>query len=407
MRAPDEVRAWVEQRYLPILTAACRRAVGDATRVELVEAEWQDTPAAGDRTALALGDLPRGAVADGTRLNPKYTFEQFVICDANRLAHGAALAVAELPGQAYNPLLLHGRPGVGKSHLLHAIGNYAQLHGDGLRVRYATVESFTSDFVGAVRRRDTGDFRERFRAVDLLLLDDVQFLTGKAGTTEELFHTFNALADSGSQLVLTSDCHPHELPELEERLAERLASGLVAELDPPDLAARLAILRKRAALDPIGELDEATLAEIARRVPRSVRALESALIQVVAYASLRGEPSSPALAARVLERLGGAEAGGRPSPTIDGVQAATAERFGLTKQALLAADRRPRVALARQVAMYLTRELTDESLPAIGRSFGGRNHSTVLHACRRVERAIEREGEARDAVHNLRNTLRP
>ncbi len=378
---------------------------GESTRVELVGADWSDSPGSPASVPLAgVGPVPRGTVADGTRLNPKYTFEQFVICDANRLAHGAALAVAELPGQAYNPLLVHGPPGLGKSHLLHAIGNYAQLHGNGLRIRYATVEGFTSDFVAATRRRDMDAFRERFRAVDLLLLDDVQFLTGKARTTEELFHTFNALTDSGSQLVLTSDCHPHDLPELEERLADRLASGLVAEVHAPDLAARLVILRKRAALDPVGEVDEPTLAEIARRVPRSVRDLESALIQVVAYASLRGEDPSPALAARVLERLGNRSV--ERAPTIERIQAATAAQFGLTTQDMLAADRRPQVALARQVAMYLARELTGESLPAIGRRFGGRNHSTVLHACRRVERAIEREGQARAAVNNLRVTLR-
>ena len=253
----------------------------------------------------ARRDAPR-AHAQGDareRLNPKYSFEQFVIGEGNRFAHAASLAVAEQPAQAYNPLFLHGRPGLGKTHLLHAIGNYVQCYGSGLRVRYATIEEFTTDFVDAVRRRRTGDFKDDFRSADVVLIDDVQFLAGRTKTREEFFHTFNALLDSGRQLVLTSDRTPEDLPDLEDRLSERFRAGLVVELEPPPAALRRAILAKRARLDGV-EVSTDVLAEIATRVDSSVRALEGALIRVVAYASLKGEQASPALARHVLRRLG-------------------------------------------------------------------------------------------------------
>ncbi len=237
------------------------------------------------------------------RLNPKYTFDQFVIGAGNRFAHAAALAVAELPGHSYNPLFLHGSPGIGKTHLLHAIGNYVERYGSGLRVRYATIEEFTSEFVEAVRVKSTADFKQRFRGADVVLIDDVQFLTGRARTREEFFHTFNALVDAGRQLVMTSDCAPEDIPGLEDRLTERFRSGLVVELDTPELEVRRAILAKRARLDDL-EVDAAVIAEIADRVTTSVRALEGALIRVVAYASLKDEPATPALVRHVLRRLG-------------------------------------------------------------------------------------------------------
>ena len=234
-------------------------------------------------------DAGAGRCSDpARRLIAKYTFEQFVIGRGNRFAHAAALAVAEQPGHAYNPLFIHGRPGLGKTHLLHAIGNYISRHGTGLNVRYATVEEFTTEFVQAVQTRNMTAFKESFRAVDVLLLDDVQFLAEKARTKEELFHTFNALRDSGKQLVMTSDRPPDELDSLEERLGERFGSGLVVALEPPDINVRRAILEKRARLDDV-DADPDLLEEIAARVSTSVRALEAALIQVVAYASLRNE----------------------------------------------------------------------------------------------------------------------
>ncbi|MEA2375013.1 MAG: chromosomal replication initiator protein, partial [Thermoleophilaceae bacterium] len=336
-------------------------------------------------------------------LNSRYTFDRFVICDGNRLAHGAALAVAEQPAQAYNPLFVHGRPGLGKTHLLHAIGNYVQAYGAGLSVRYVTVEDFTSEFVRAVRGGETTAFRRRFRGADVLLVDDIQFLAEKLRTEEEFFHTFNALYESGSQLVITSDRQPRDIDTLETRLRERFECGLVAQLEPPGFDARLAILEQRARADALSGVADGTLAEIASCVTTSVRGLEGALIRVVAYASLRGDEPTPELARHVLSNLYPTPAG-RPS-TLGEIQAAAASAMEVPIEALLAHDRRPRVTLARQVAMYLARELTDASLPAIGRHFGGRNHSTVLHAHRRVTTELGKRGDTMDAVERARSEL--
>ena len=336
------------------------------------------------------------------QLNPKYTFDQFVIGAGNRFAHAAALAVAELPAHSYNPLFLHGSPGIGKTHLLHAIGNYVERFGSGLRVRYATIEEFTSEFVEAVRVKSTADFKQRFRSSDVVLIDDVQFLTGRARTREEFFHTFNALLDAGRQLVMTSDCAPEDIPGLEDRLTERFRSGLVVELDTPEVEVRRAILAKRARLDDLDVAPE-VIAEIADRVTTSVRALEGALIRVVAYASLKGEPATPALVRHVLRRLG--EDTAKDVCGIGEILDAAAQEFGVERAALLARDRRPAVASARQVAMYLARELTEHSLPEIGRGIGGRNHTTVLHAVNRVSAAIRSDDSMRGAVDNLRRRL--
>src|SRR4051794_29989960 len=297
--APEHIRSWVTERYVPLLRSAAARAVHERLAVEVVGADWSPP--------RSVGEPDRGRSAGGRSddgLNPKYTFEQFVICDGNRLSHGAALTVAEMPAQAYNPLFLYGKPGLGKTHLLHAIGNYVKAFGAGLSVRYATVEEFTSAFVGAVRGGgDAAAFRGRFRDADVLLIDDVQFLAEKVRTEEEFFHTFNSLYESGRQPVLTSDRPPRDIEALEARLRERFESGLVAELEPPDFQARISILQKRARIDALGEVTDATLAAIADHVDTSVRALEGALIRVVAYASLRGVDPTAELAQRVLERL--------------------------------------------------------------------------------------------------------
>jgi chromosomal replication initiator protein len=388
--APQHIRTWVSELHLGTLRTAAARTLGEGTDVEIVPADFQP-PA------------ESAPVATETRFNPRYTFGQFVIGDENHLAHAAALTVAELPAQAYNPLFIHGPPGLGKTHLLHAIGNYVERYSDGLQVRYATVEEFTSDFVGALRRHDIDAFRHRFRDVDVLLLDDVQFLADKLKTKEELFHTFNALYESGAQLVLTSDRSPADLTAFETRLSERFASGLVAELIPPGISLRLAILRWRARQDGIEGISEEVLAEVARRVASSVRALEGALIRVVAYASLNDDEPTPELARRLLSRLEPAATRGRYS--LDRVQELTASAFGITREALLARNRRPQLALARQVAMYLARELTDEGLPAIGRAFGGRSHATVLHAHRKVEASLPSDAAVRAAVDRVRREL--
>ena len=396
VRAPGHIRTWVRERHYAQLRAAAKRALGPGADVELVDDHWRE---ADEPEEAAEGRLP------GDNLNPKYTFEQFVIGDGNRLAHAAALAVAEMPAQAYNPLFIYGHPGLGKTHLLQAIGNYVTLYGGGLRVRYATVEEFTSDFVRSIQKGDASGFRDRFRGVDVLLLDDVQFLADKVKTKEEFFHTFNALYEGGRQLVLTSDRAPVDHDDFETRLRERFASGLVADLQPPELDVRMAILRKRAQLDALRHVNDETLLEIASRVTASVRALEGALIRVVAYASLRGEPPTAELARQVLSSL-------YPdlpatASSLEAIQDATAAEFGLTRDALLAQDRRPQVAIARQIAMYLARELTDETLPAIGRRFGGRNHSTVLHAHRKISADLQSNDAVVHKVDALRRLLAP
>ena len=398
VRAPDHIRTWVEERYLPLLTGAAARVIGPDAQLEVVDGDWQNDD--------DLHHAPQVASPPGDEsfLNPKYTFDQFVIGDGNRLAHGAALAVAEQPGQTYNPLFIYGPPGLGKTHLLHAIGNYVSEYGGGLTVRYATVEMFTSEFTSAIRRgHDMAEFRERFRHTDVLLIDDVQFLAEKLRTEEEFFHTFTALYETGAQIVLTSDRQPADIAALEARLQERFACGLIAELEPPSIDVRLAILRTRARLDALHGVSDDTLREIAGHVSSSVRALEGALIRVVAYASLRGETPTPDLARQLLERLYPRATAGPPS--LGDILLATAEALEVPREALLAQDRRPKVAFARQVAMYLARELTDESLPAIGREFGGRNHSTVMHAHKRIKASLATDAETARVIDGVRGRL--
>jgi chromosomal replication initiator protein len=395
VRAPEHCRTWVSERHLAEIREAARRAFDERALVEVVGPDWTpDQGQAAPEPAQPVTDL---------RLNPRYTFEQFVIGAGNRFAHAAALAVAEMPGQAYNPLLIHGRPGLGKTHLLHAIGNYVARYGSGLRVRYATVEEFTNEFLHALQERRTGDFKGRFRGADVVLIDDVQFLARKDRTREEFFHTFNALHESGRQVVLTSDRRPEELVELEERLSERFRSGLVVPLEAPERSVRRAIVDKRARLDGV-ELAPEVVDEIALRVTSSVRALQGALIQVVAYASFQDEPASVETVRQVVGKLGGAQRTNVRCTLEEVIDAAAAE-FGVRPEDLIARDRRPSVANARQVAMFVARELTGQSLPEIGRGFGGRNHSTVLHAIRKVGDDLDRDPATVETVDKLRGEL--
>jgi chromosomal replication initiator protein len=399
VRAPEHIRTGVEERYLPLLVRAARQRFDDRAVVEIVGDGWQPQV----RQAVGNGARPiRESSEDERRLNPKYTFDQFVIGSGNRFAHAAALAVAELPAQAYNPLFVHGPPGLGKTHLLHAIGNYVGRFGGGLRVCCATVEEFTSEFVEAVRERRTTAFKDRFRKADVVLIDDVQFLAHKERTREEFFHMFNSLQESGRQLVLTSDRSPEDLADLEARLSERFQCGLVVPLEPPGFDVRRAILEKRARHDRV-EVSPEVLDEIAHCVTSSVRALEGALIRVVAYASLRGEPPTPTSTRRVLAKLGAKEA--QRASSITEILDATSQEFGVARHQMLARDRRPAVAAARHVAMYLARELTDHSLPEIGRGIGNRNHTTVIHAVNRISLALGQDPAIRQAVDNLRLRL--
>jgi chromosomal replication initiator protein len=407
LEAPRELRAWVAERFARVLQVSAAAVLGPEVTVDVragasrPRSRREHVPG---RAEPAEPEAPPQHPDPG--LNPKFTFEQFVIGDANRFAHAAALTVAELPGQAYNPLFIYGPPGVGKTHLLHSIGNYVLAYGGGLTVRYTTVETFTNEFLAALHRNDMDRFKGRYRHADVLLIDDVQFLASKAKTEEEFFHTFNALHDSGSQLVLTSDRLPRDLAALEDRLRERFEAGLVTAIEPPDFQARLAVLRKRAQHDGVELADGDVLDLLADRAPHNVRALEGALIRVVAFASLTSRPVTTALAAEVLRDLyPDSAARGAERLTVERIQELTAEAFGLTCAELLSHSRAPRLAWPRQVAMYLAREHTAETLPAIGQRFGGRNHTTVLHACRRTAARLADDPEAFDFVRRLTERL--
>ncbi|MEA2181853.1 MAG: chromosomal replication initiator protein [Solirubrobacteraceae bacterium] len=396
LAAPDEIRSWVADRFVCVIQSCAAAILGPQTSVDIIAPEAPIAPAA--PTACAGAEQQ-------PEFHPKLTFEQFVIGASNRLAHAAALAVAEMPGQTYNPLFLYGPPGLGKTHLLHAIGNYVLAHGGGLRVRSTSAERFTNEFVAALQSHDLESFKARFRDTDVLLIDDVQFLQKKAKTEEEFFHTFNALYEIGSQLVLTCDRLPADMAALEARLLERFQAGLVAKLSPPDFATRLAILRKRVQHDDIDIDDDAALHAIAGRVESNARALEGALIRVVAYHSLTRRPIDAGLADEVLSGLYPNAPHRRPQPTIELVQDLACEAFAVTHEELLSASRTARIAWARQVAMYLSRQHTGATLPAIGDRFGGRNHTTVMHACRKAGERIAKDPDAHAIVRELERRL--
>jgi chromosomal replication initiator protein len=397
VEASGHACAWIRERFGRLLHRCAAAVIGEAVAIVVVESASSSSPSA---TAPMAGSPRSGPTPLG---NPRYTFDQFVIGDSNRLAHAAALTVAELPGQAYNPLFVCGPPGVGKTHLMHSVASLLLEHNPGLVLRAATGESFTNEFRMAVGGGQMDGFKSRFRHADVLLVDDVQFLERKAKTEEEFFHTFNALHEAGAQIVLTSDRPPRDLQALEDRLRERFEAGLVADIHPPDFNTRLAILRKRALHDGIDLADEQVLVRIAERVVLNVRALEGALIRTVAYSSLTGRPLSTELAEEVL-------AGLYPQSTprtcsVGDIQLAVGEHFELTPDELLSSSRTARIAWPRQVAMYLARELTDDSLPTIGRHFGGRDHTTVLHAWRRTSERVASDSVSRKTVDNLRRRL--
>jgi chromosomal replication initiator protein len=391
VETPAESRAWVEASFARLIAACAKAVLGANARVRLV------TP----------GDLPAAPASPtrsftGDAFNPRLTFDQFVIGDTNRLAHAAALAVAEMPGLAYNPLFICGPPGLGKTHLLHSIANYVTEHGDGLSVFYTTAEAFTDQFVGALHTHALEAFKTAYRGVGVLLVDDVQFLQSKARTEQEFFHTFNALQGAGAQLVLTSDRLPRDLVALEDRLRERFEAGLVTDVKPPDFATRRTILCKRVQQDGLLNVDLKAVDVIARTVDTNIRALEGALIRVAAYGSLTGRDVTPELAEEVLAGLYGIRPERR---TVEDIQQRICEAFGLSMEDLLSTSRAAPVTWPRHVAMYLSRELTDQTLPAIGRAFGGRNHTTVLHACRRTAERIATDREAFDTVRRLAEEL--
>ncbi|MGW1465358.1 chromosomal replication initiator protein DnaA [Streptomyces sp. NPDC002308] len=354
------------------------------------------------------GSQPSPAPGPGephARLNPKYLFDTFVIGASNRFAHAAAVAVAEAPAKAYNPLFIYGESGLGKTHLLHAIGHYARSLYPGTRVRYVSSEEFTNEFINSIRDGKGDTFRKRYRDVDILLVDDIQFLASKESTQEEFFHTFNTLHNANKQIVLSSDRPPKQLVTLEDRLRNRFEWGLTTDVQPPELETRIAILRKKAVQEQLNAPPE-VLEFIASRISRNIRELEGALIRVTAFASLNRQPVDLGLTEIVLKDLipGGEDSA--PEITAPAIMAATADYFGLTVEDLCGSSRSRVLVTARQIAMYLCRELTDLSLPKIGAQFGGRDHTTVMHADRKIRALMAERRSIYNQVTELTNRIK-
>jgi chromosomal replication initiator protein len=403
---PNEfTRTWIEGHFAELVRRAAT-AADPGVSVRFLVADGEPVARAG----VADEPEPRPARARGksgkhTRkaepaepLRSKYTFGSFVIGSSNRFAHAAALAVAEAPGQAYNPLVIYGETGLGKTHLLQAIAHYVLMHAPGMRARYTTCEAFTNEFIAAIKGNRMDDFKRRYREeYDVLLIDDIHFLAGKDGIQEEFFHTFNTLHASGRQLVLTSDRAPREIPDLADRLRSRFEWGLLVDVQPPDIETRIAILHKRVAADRVRIDDPELLPAIARRVPTNIRELEGALTRVVAYASLTGRPANAALVRETLRDLPDADT----PVSVATIKQVVSEAFGIPVLELESAKRSQAVVAPRQLAMYLCRELTDATLPAIGREFGGRDHTTVLYAVQKISRRLHHDRREYDQVDDL------
>ena len=385
------IRDRVESRFLGLIEDTIAATLGRklAVRLEVIAPTYEpaEQPLPGydrdvEEDAIpAPAASPRATHQGSLALDPRYTFETFVIASSNRFAHAAAQSVAEQPGRSYNPLFIYGEAGLGKTHLLHAIGNYVQENFSGREVRYVTTETYMNDFVDAIRTNSTQSFKRRYRDCDVLLIDDVQFMERKESLQEEFFHNFNSLYGAAKQIVLTSDRPPKSIATLEDRLRSRFLSGLITEVQPPELETRLAILQTKAEHDRLAVPDE-VLEFIATHVTDNIRELEGALIRVTAFASLNRQPMSRVLAEQVLSDIVSADQPRRITPQM--ILGATSEEFGFTIEELVGPNRRRPLVTARQVSMYVFRELTDFSYPAIGREFGGRDHSTVMHAVEKI-----------------------
>ena len=398
----DFTREWIEGHFLGLIRAAVKDSTGHERSVRLTVRQFgPPAPAESDRTDTDETPVlvrPSEPSASGG-MNGKYTFDLFVIGSSNRFAHAAALAVAEAPAQAYNPLFIYGSTGLGKTHLLQAIGQYVGEHGNGLIARYVTSETFMNDFINSLRDKRIEGFKQRYRTYDVLLVDDVQFLEGKDRMQEEFFHTFNTLYEAGKQIVLSSDRPPKEIATLEERLRSRFEWGLITDIQPPDLETRIAILRKRVKTDGIHVPDPDVLTYVAERVATNIRELEGALTRVVAFSSLTGRPMTVELAEDVLKDV--FPQGQAVEISIRRIQETVSERFGMTINELCSAKRSQAIAYPRQVAMFLSRALTDSSLPKIGKEFGGRDHTTVMHANAKIEGMIREDRSVYNLVQEL------
>ena len=392
----DFTREWIEGHFLGLIGAAVRDVTGQERRVALSVTERTPAdapiPLEAPKRHGAAGSMDSG-------MNPKYTFDLFVIGSSNRFAHAAALAVAEAPAQAYNPLFVYGGTGLGKTHLMQAIAQYVAEHSSDLSVRYVTSEAFMNDFINSLRDKRIEGFKQRYRTYDLLLVDDVQFFEHKERIQEEFFHTFNSLYEAGSQIVMSSDRPPRDIATLEARLRSRFEWGLITDVQPPDLETRIAILRKKVKTDGIHVPEPQVLSFIASRISTNIRELEGALTRVVAFSSLTGRALSVELAEDVLKDV--FPQGEAAEVSIRRIQELVSERFQLTMDELCSDKRSQNIVYPRQVAMYLSRELTDSSLPKIGREFGGRDHTTVIHATSKIARLIREDRSVYNLVQEL------
>ncbi|HXW34632.1 MAG TPA: chromosomal replication initiator protein DnaA [Acidimicrobiales bacterium] len=411
----------IETRFLGLVEAVATEAAGRSVTVRLEVVTATEPEDLFHSSALQIDDEPISPVpspdasptgrvphlgrqgtdqpdGEGAGLDPRYTFDAFVIGSSNRFAHAAALSVAEMPARSYNPLFIHGGAGLGKTHLLHAIGNYVRENFPGRHLRYVSTETFMNDFVDAIRNNTTAAFKRRFRECDVLLIDDVQFMEGKESLQEEFFHTFNHLYGASKQIVLTSDRPPKSIATLEDRLRSRFLSGLITDVQPPELETRLAILRKKAERELVPVPDD-VLEFIASHVKDNIRELEGALIRVSAYASLNRQPLDRHLAEHVLSDIVSAGLPRRITPKM--ILEATASTFGFTVEDLCGASRRRPLVNARQIGMYVFRELTDFSYPAIAREFGGRDHTTVMHAVDKIAALMKERRQIYDQVTEL------
>ena len=390
----DFYHQFVTPRYSVLISNSLSQAVGKPIKAQIL------TPAQADE--YRAGITPDEKPADESSLNPKYTFDTFVVGSNNRFAHAAALAVAEAPADAYNPLFIYGGVGLGKTHLMHAIGHYMLAQKPTLRVKYVTSEAFMNDMVNSLNKRNQAEFRERYRNIDVLMVDDIQFLTGKTGTQEEFFHTFNALHTAGKQIILSSDKPPREIAQLEERLRSRFEWGLIADISKPDLETRVAILQRKAE-EELLRVDTDVLTMIAERVSSNIRELEGCLTRLVAYSSLTGRPVDRQLAEDALKEIFA-----RSEPrhvTCEDVMDAVAAYYSVTVDDLKSPRRSRDVAVPRQIAMYIARELVGAPLTMIGDAFGGRDHSTVNHACQKVAAEIKTAPSLNNLVSDLMQQL--
>ena len=399
-------KARIERRYFNLLTDAIDEAEPDVTvRIE-IDPDWSESgdrlPATVDEAVRTGSDSQVAASSGESGPDTRLTFEQFVTGTSNRFSHAAALAVAETPAGAYNPLFIHGDSGLGKTHLLRAICHYVNHHYPSYQVRYVTSETFLNEFVQAIRNSTQPEFKQIYRSNDLLLVDDIQFMEGKDGLQEEFFHTFNDLLQNGAQIVLSSDRGPDAMPTLEDRLRSRFKSGLITDIQPPDLVTRLAILEKKAEFSAI-EIPGDVLSFIADNVTGSIRELEGALVKVTAYASITGQRCSYDLATRVLADL--IDNTVKAPVTVKSILKATCEVSNFTLDQITGGSRRRPLVDARQIAMYVTRNMTDLSYPEIGRAFGNRDHTTVIHAVRKIERQMTERQEIFDKVQDLQKRV--